>query len=105
MDEVDAVCLQFQILRENSHLEIQYSIIECYKHSFERMIVYLNYDDDKKIDVMTEREKFEDIVEDSLPKSSSWNLIPSYTEYKVNAKQFDHSNIVDIVLKGKTNAE
>ena len=50
---------------------------------------------------MTEREKFEDILEDSLLKSLGWYLFPSYTEYKVNAKQFDQTNIVDSVLKGK----
>ena len=65
MHEAGAICYQFRILRENSHLEIQYSIFECYKRSFEKVIVYLNYEDDKNIDVMTERKKFEDIVEDS----------------------------------------
>ena len=54
---------------------------------------------------MTEREKFEDILEDSLLKRLGWYLFPSYTEYKVNAKQFDQTNIVDSVLKRKTNAE
>ena len=96
MDKIGAICCQFQILRGSSHLEIQYGIIECYKHYFEKVIVYLNYDDDKSIDVMTEREKFDDIVEDSLVKSSGWHLVPSHTEYKTNAKWFYYSNVVEL---------
>ena len=82
-------------------------LIECYKHFYEKAIVYLNYDNDKNIHVKTEREKFEDIVEDSLLKCSGWYLVPSYTEYKVNPKQrwFDYSNVVEFVLKRKTNSE
>ena len=92
MEEIGPVSRQFQILRENCDLNIQYSIIECYKHSFEKAIVYLNYDDDKNIDIMTEREKFEDIVEDS------WYLIPTYTDYSVNTKWFNYSNVFEFVL-------
>ena len=54
---------------------------------------------------MAEREKFEDTVEDCLLKSSGWYLIPSYTEYKTNAKWFDYSNVAEFVVKRKTNTE
>ena len=83
-------------------LNIQYSIIECYKHFFEKAIVYLNYHDDKYIDIMTEREKFEDIIEDFLLKNSGCYLALTYTEYRVNAKWFDHNNVAEFVLKRKT---
>ena len=69
MEEVSTVCRQFKLLRENCHLNIDYRLIGCYKHSFEKVIVYLNSDDNKKIEVTTEREKLEDIVEDSLLKN------------------------------------
>ena len=103
MEELGTVYRQFQILRDNCDLNIQYSIIEYYKHSYEKAIVYLNYDGDKNIDDMTEREKFEDIVEGSLLKGSGWYLVPSYIEYKVNRKWFDYSNVVEFVLKRKAN--
>ena len=86
MEDVSTVCRQLKRLRENSHLNIDDSLIECYKYLFERVIVYLNYDDDKNIDVMTEREKFEDIVKDSLLKNFGWYLVPKYTEYKTDTK-------------------
>ena len=92
-------------MRENSHLEIQYSITGCYKHSYEKAIVYLNYDDDKNIDIKTKREKFKDIVKDALLKNSGWYFVPSHTEYKINKRWFGHNNVVEFVLKMKTNAE
>ena len=68
----------------------------------EKVIVYLNYDNDKNIDIKSEREKSEDIVEDSLLKNFGWYLVPKYTEHKTNAKWFDYSNVVEFVLKRKT---
>ena len=53
-----------------------------------KVIVYLNYSDDKNIHVKTEREKFEDIVGDSLLKNFGWYLVPKNTEHKTNAKWF-----------------
>ena len=57
------------------------------------------------IDIMTKRERFEDIVEDSLLKISRCYLVPTYIEYRVNAKWFNYSNVVEFVLKRKTNTE
>ena len=53
------VCCQFKLLRENCHLNIEYDLIECHKHSMKKVILYLNYRNDT--DVKTEREKFEGI--------------------------------------------
>ena len=36
MGDVNAVCRQFKLLRENCHLSIEYSLIECCKHSMEK---------------------------------------------------------------------
>ena len=41
MDEVGTICRQFQLLREKCDLNILYSIIECYKHSYEKAILFL----------------------------------------------------------------
>ena len=82
-DDIKTVCSQFQFLRENYHLEITYSLIPCYKHSHEKAIVNLNFDDDKDIDIKVEKEKFEDIVDDLLLKNSGWYLVPSFTEYNI----------------------
>ena len=101
MNEVGAI----SNLEGKQSFEVQYRITECYKHSYEKVIVYLNYDDDKNIDVKTEREKFEDIVEDSLLKNSRWYLVPCYTECKTNKRRFDHSNDVEFVLKRKLNTD
>ena len=50
---------------------------------------------------MTEREKFENIVEDSLLKNFGWYVVPKYTEYKVNARWFEYSNFIEFVLERK----
>ena len=86
---------------ENCHLNIDYSLIECYKHSFQKAIAYLNYDNDKNNDIMTEREKFEGIVEDFSLKIFGWYIVPKYVEYKTNAKWFEYSYVVEFVLKRK----
>ena len=74
---------------------------ECYKHSFKK-IFYLNYNNDKNIDVKTERKKFEDIVENSLLKDFGWYLAPKYIEYKTNAKWLQYDDVVEFKLKRKT---
>ena len=63
MEDISTACCQFKLLRDNCHLNIKYSLIECCIRWSEEAIVYWNYDDDKNIDVMTEREKFEDFVD------------------------------------------
>ena len=75
---------------------------ECYKHSFKKAIIYLNYEDEKNFDFMTEGDKFEDIVEDFSLKKLGWYLVPKYVEYEANAKWFEYSYIVEFVLKRKT---
>lgn len=50
---------------------------ECFKHSYEKTIIHLNYDDDKNMDIQTEQEKFEDIIDDSLLRNSDWYLVPT----------------------------
>ena len=101
MDDIRTVCCQFQLLRENFDLEITYSLITCFKHSREKAIVYLNFNDNSDIDIKVEREKFEDIVNDLLLKNSGWYLVPSFTEYKIKAKWFKFSNVIEFVLKRK----
>ena len=81
MKDVSAVCFQFKLLKENCHLNIEYSLIECYKHSIEMITVYLNYNDNKSIDVMNEKEKFENIVEDVLFKNLSIRLVHHSKRY------------------------
>ena len=81
MKDVSAVCFQFKLLKENCRLNIEYSLIECYKHSTEMITVYLNYNDNKSIDVMNEKEKFENIVEDVLFKNLSIRLVHHSKRY------------------------
>ena len=50
MEDVSAVCYQFKLLRENCHLNIDYSLIECFKYLIEKAAIYLNYDDEKNVD-------------------------------------------------------
>ena len=83
MDEVGTVCCQFQLLRENCDLNISYIMKKCYKHSYEKAIIYLNYDDNKNIDIKTERNILEDIIDNSLLRNSGWYLVPKYVEYLI----------------------
>ena len=83
MDEVGTVCCQFQLLRENCDLNISCIIKKCYKHSYEKAIIYLNYDDNKIIDIKTEGKKLEDIIDNSLLRNSGWYLVPKYVEYLI----------------------
>lgn len=81
MEDVNAVFRQFKRSSENCHLNIEYGLIECYKHSTEMITVYLNYNDNKSIDVMNEKEKFENIVEDVLFKNLSIRLVHHSKRY------------------------
>ena len=65
----------------------------------------MNYSNDKNINIKTEKEKFEDIVDDSLLRNLGWYLVSTYTEYKVKAKWFYYSNVVKFVLKRKINTD
>ena len=102
MEDTSTARRQFKLFRENYRLNIKYSLTECYKHSFEKAIAYLNYDDDKNIDVKTEAGKFEDILHDFSFKNFGWYLVPKYVEYKTNANWFEYSYVVEFVLKRKT---
>lgn len=51
----------------------------------------MNFDDDKKIDIIAEREKFEDIVEDFSLKNFGWYIASKYVEYKTNSEWFEYS--------------
>ena len=51
---------------------------------------------------MTETEKFEDIVEDSLLKNFGRYVVPKYTEKKTDGKWFQYSNVVEFVIKRNT---
>lgn len=65
----------------------------------------LNYDDDNKnIDTKTEREKVKDIINDSLLTNSDWYLVPKYVKYKAKVDWFDYNNVVEFVLKRKTDS-
>ena len=65
----------------------------------------MNYSNDKNINIKTEKEKFEDIVDDSLLRNLGWYLVSANTEYKVKAKWFYYSNVVKFVLKRKINTD
>ena len=96
LENISVVCCQFKLLRENCHWNIEYDLIECHKHSMKKVIFYLNYGNN--IGVKTEREKFEGILEGNF----GWYLFPKYTEYKTNAKWFEYNNVVEFILKRKT---
>ena len=65
----------------------------------------MNYSNDRNIKIKTEKEKFEDIADDSLLRNLGWYLVSTYTEYKVKAKWFYYSNVVKFVLKRKINTD
>ena len=65
----------------------------------------MNYSNDRNINIKTEKEKFEDIADDSLLRNLGWYLVSTYTEYKVKAKWFYYSNVVKFVLKRKINTD
>lgn len=99
---IGTVCCQFQLLRKHFDLDSGYSLIECYKQSSDKIIIYLNFDDDKDNDIKVEREKFEDIVDDLL-KYSGWYLVPSFLEYKIKANGSNLAMFSRLFWKGKTN--
>ena len=93
MEGVRFACCQFKLLMENYTLNNEYSLIECYKPLMEKVIVHLNYSNDKIIDVKTEREKFEDIVKHSSLKEFGWYLFLKYTKYKANPKRLKYEDV------------
>lgn len=59
-------------MQENCDLDINITLRDCLVHKREKVIVYLNSDDVKNIDVELAPEKLIQYVDCLLPKNSGW---------------------------------
>ena len=57
MENVELICLHFKLTRENCDLEISFTLRTCHKHKREKATIYLNFNDDKNINIRLERKK------------------------------------------------
>ena len=60
LDTVGKLCREFKILRQKSNLNTDYSLYECWMHSFDIVKVCLNYK--SNVDIVMERMVFELLV-------------------------------------------
>ena len=50
-------------MQENCDLDLNFTMSICHKHKRGKTIIYLNFDNDKNIDINLERKKFEEYVD------------------------------------------
>ena len=48
---IEQVCRHFKLLRENCDIEIEFRLKYCYIHKCEKVLAFLNFDDNKSINV------------------------------------------------------
>ena len=98
MEDVEFFCCPFKLLQEIGDLDKSFALSTCCKH--EREVIYLNFDDDKNIDINSERKKFEEYVHQSSLKDGGWFAVLYFRKCKIE-KERKHSkfeNIVGFVL-------
>ena len=82
MQNVELICQHFKLMLENYNLSISFTFRTCPKHKREKATIYLNFDDEKNIDIKLEREKFVEYVDQLLLRDSGWFVVPPFREYK-----------------------
>ena len=100
MEDVEFFCCPFKLLQEIGDLDISFALSTCCKHERQKTIIYLNFDDDKNIDINSERKKFEEYVEQSSSKDGGWFAKPYFRKCKIEKERrhFKFENIVGFVL-------
>ena len=86
-------------MRENCDLDINLTLTTCHKDKREKATIYLNFDDDKNIDIKLEREKFVEYVDQLLLRDSSCFVVPSLREYKIDKRHLRFKNVVEFILR------
>ena len=87
-------------MRENCDLDISFTSRDCFVHKREKVTVYLNFDDDKNIDINLEQEKLEEHIDSLLPRNSGW-FFSSSRQYALERKRncFKVKNIVEFISR------
>ena len=99
LNTVGKLCREFKILRQKGNLNINYSLSECLKHSFDLVKVCLNYE--SNMNIVMEGIAFERLVlNDYRLQNYKWFLEPDYVPRKVTVeiKYIDLENVVEFVL-------
>ena len=99
LDTVGKLCREFKILRQKSNLNIDYSLGECLKHSFDLVKVCLNYK--SNVDIVMERIVFNCLVfKDYTLQNYKWFLEPECVPRKATAgiKYVYFENVMEFVL-------
>ena len=77
-----------KLKRENTDLNIDFTIHECLKHSFKK-IVFLNFDEGKNIDISKEKQIFEEIASNFDLTQCVWKIQSDYKTYQVNDNWYE----------------
>ena len=82
-------------------MDINLTLTSCHKYKRENATIYLNFDDDKNIDIdiKLEREKFVEYVDQLLLRDSSCFVVPSLREYKIDKRHLRFKNVVEFILR------
>ena len=67
-------------MRENCNIEIEFRLRHCYVHKRVKVFVFLNFHDNKNIDVKVEEEKLKEYL-DSLLLENSGSFFTSSRRY------------------------
>ena len=94
-----ANCHEFNILKQKSNLNIDYSLGKCLKHLFNLVKVCLNYK--SNVDIVMERIVFEHLIfKDYKLQNYKWFLELEYVPRKATAsiKYIDFEIVMEFVL-------
>ena len=61
-------------MQENCDLEIQFYLKHCYVHKREKALIFLNFNNNKNIDIKTEGKKLKEYLNSLLIENLGWFL-------------------------------
>ena len=100
MENIEYVCRHFKLMRENCDLDIDFTLRECFVHKREKATVYLNFDNDKNINVELEQKTLKEYIYCLLPKESGWFLsLSRECKLKGKSRSYKFENIVEFILR------
>lgn len=71
---IENVCRHFKFMQENCDLEIQFYLKHCYVHKREKALIFLNFNNNKNIDIKTEGKKLKEYLNSLLIENLGWFL-------------------------------
>ena len=96
MENVELICRHFKLMQEICYLDISFTLTTFHKHKRKKATTYLNFDDDKNIDLKLERKTFDEYVDQLLLRDSGWFVVPSFKKYKIDKQHLTLKNVLGL---------